>query len=94
MNDPAKQWQKLVEAARHAAPSRDGAERPPPGFASRIVALRTTVAAVAQVLFWRRWSVTTAVFCAIAFVAILIVHQCTDTPAPLIETPDLQQPSL
>jgi len=93
MNDPDQQWQKLVAAARRTSPPPVEPKSAPPGFASRIVALRESVIALARVLLWRRWSVTVAILCLVIFVVILTLHRCTESRAPLIETPDLQQPT-
>jgi hypothetical protein len=93
MNDPEQKWQKLVEAARRTGHRPVETKLPPPGFASGIVALRESVVALARVLFWRRWSITVAILCFVIFVVILTLHRCTESHAPLIETPDLQQPT-
>ena len=64
-----------------------------PDLPRGIVALRESVIALARVLFWRRWSVTVAILCFVIFVVILTLDRCTDSKAPLIETPDLQPPT-
>lgn len=93
MNDPQQNWQKLVAAARRAGPRPVETNPVPPGFASRIVALRESVIALARVLLWRRWSVTIAILCALVFVVILTLHRCTESAPPLIETPELLPPA-
>jgi len=94
MNDPEQKWQKLIEAARRTRIPTDETKSPPPGFTSGIVALRGSVIALARVLFWRRWSISVAILCFVIFVVILTLYRCTETSAPLIETPDLLQPNL
>ena len=94
MNDPEQQWQKLIAAARRTRRPTDETKSPPPGFTSGIVALRESVIALARVLFWRRWSITVAILCFVIFVVILTLYRCSETRAPLIETPDLLQPNL
>lgn len=93
MNNPDQQWQKLVAAARRTSPPADEPTSAPPGFASHIVALRESVIALARVLLWRRWSVTAAILCFVIFAVILTLLRCTESHAPLIEMPDLQQPT-
>ena len=93
MNDPEQQWQKLVEAARRTSPPATEKKSPPPGFASGIVALRESIIDIARVLFWRRWSITVAVLCFVIFVVIFMLYRCTESSDPLIETPELQQPT-
>jgi hypothetical protein len=93
MNDPEQQWQKLVEAARRTSPPPAAKKSPPPGFATGIVALRESIIALARVLFWRRWSITVAVLCFVIFVVIFMLYRCTESSDPLIETPELQQPT-
>jgi hypothetical protein len=88
MNEPDPNWLKLVAAARRAAPEPAPPKPPPPGFASRILGLRETIIALARVLFWRRWSLWVALLCVAVFVVALITHRCTETRAPLIETPE------
>jgi hypothetical protein len=89
MNEPDPQWQKLVAAARRAAPEPAPPKPPPPDFASRILSLRESIIALARVLFWRRWSLWVALLCVAVFVATLITHRCTEARAPLIESPEL-----
>ena len=93
MNDPEQQWQKLVAAARRTSHSTAEPKSPPPGFASGVVALRESVIALARVLFWRRWSISIAILCFLIFVVIFTLYRCTESSAPLIETPELQQPT-
>lgn len=93
MNDPSQQWQKLVEAARRSRPPEPVAKAPPPGFASRIVSLRESIIAFARVLFWRRWSLGTALLSFLVFLAILATHRCTESRPPLIDTPDSLPPT-
>jgi len=93
MNDPEQKWQKLVAAARRTGLPPVEKKPPPPGFASGIVALRESVIALARVLFWRRWSISVAILCFVIFVVILTLDRCSDSKAPLIETPDLQPPT-
>jgi adenine-specific DNA methylase len=92
MNDPELKWQKLVEAARRADLPPKEIQPVPPGFSSRVLALRESVIALARVLFWRRWSITVAVTCFVIFVVIFAFYRCSESKAPLIETPDLLQP--
>ena len=94
MNNPEQKWQNLVAAARRTSRPPLKTESPPPGFTSGIVALRESVIAIARVLLWRRWSITIAILCFVIFVVIFTLYRCTETSAPLIETPDLQQPNL
>ena len=93
MNDPQQKWQKLVEAARRTSPPPAGTKSPPTGFAAGVVALRESIIALARVLFWRRWSITVAVLCFVIFVVIFMLYRCTESSDPLIETPELQQPT-
>jgi hypothetical protein len=93
MKDPEQQWQKLIETARRASLSPVETKAPPPGFASAIVALRESVMALASVLFWRRWSITVAILCFAIFIVMFALDRCTESSAPLIETPDLLQPT-
>ena len=90
---PNNNWQKLVAAARRTGHPPVENKSPPPGFAAGIVALRESVIALARVLFWRRWSITVAILCFVIFVVILTLYRCTESSAPLIETPELQQPT-
>ena len=94
MNDPEQKWQKLVAASRRTGVSPVDSKPAPPGFASRIVALRETVIGLARVIFWRRWSITVAVICFVIFVVIFTLYRCTESRAPLIDTPELLQPNL
>lgn len=88
MNEPTPQWQKLVAAARRSAPEAPPPKPAPPGFAGRILGLRESIIELARVLFWRRWSLGVALLCVALFIAILITLRCTDSRAPLIDTPD------
>jgi hypothetical protein len=93
MHDPEQKWQKLVAAARRANRPPVETKPVPPGFASRIVALRESIIALAHVLFWRRWSMGVAILCFVIFVVILTLYQCSESRPPLIETPVLPQPA-
>ncbi|MEI6675169.1 MAG: hypothetical protein WCO57_08340 [Verrucomicrobiota bacterium] len=93
MNDPQQNWQKLVAAARRANPPPVGVKPVPPGFASRIVAMRESIIVLARVLLWRRWSVSIAILCFVICVVILAIHRCTESTPPLIETPELLSPA-
>lgn len=93
MKDPEQKWQKLVETARRSSLPPGGDKSPPPGFVSGIVALRESVIALARVLLWRRWSIAVAISCFVIFVVILTLSRCTESSTPLIETPDLLQPT-
>jgi hypothetical protein len=93
MPDSEQHWQKLVAAARRNSPPPVETKPVPAGFASRIVALRESVIALAQVLFWRRWSIAVAILCFVIFVVILTLYQCSESRPPLIETPELLQPA-
>jgi hypothetical protein len=93
MNDPQQNWQKLVAAARRASPPPGETKPVPPGFASRVVALRESVIALARVLLWRRWSVAIAILCVVVFLVALTIQRCTEAAPPLIETPELLPPA-
>jgi hypothetical protein len=92
MNDSEQKWQKLVEAARKAHLPPLETKAPPPDFATRIVAMRDRIIALARLLFWRRWSLYVAMLCFGVLVMIFLLYHCTESPTPLIETPDLLQP--
>jgi len=90
MNNPEESWKKLVEAARKAPP--ESTAPPPAEFASRVLALRDTIAAFARTLLWRRWSVLVALCCLALFLAVLAVTKCSAPARPLIEEPNSDLP--
>jgi hypothetical protein len=92
MQDPNHAWQKLAAAARRSPPAGPPGLKPPPGFASRMVALRHAITALARTLLWRKWSVLTAMACAATLVAVFVATRCTE-PRPLINPPPPAEPT-
>jgi hypothetical protein len=93
MNPPDDHWRKLVNAAHRAAPEELRAPEPPQGFANRILNLRESIAMIARIMHWRRWSVVAALLCMVVFLIVFGFYRCSSTRAPLIETPSLPYPS-
>lgn len=90
-------WKRLAAALRHAGVVADrGAEPPPPGFATRVLAAhRREMRADRQGLVaWRRWALAAAgASCAgYALVAVAVTRH---DPAPqILPLPGLELPNL
>jgi hypothetical protein len=90
---PEDNWQKVAEQFRdnQAPPSNDS---PPPGFATRVVALADLEPKASLMIRFRNWSLGTAAATALALVIVLSLHEPETqfVPVPQLNLPTPAKP--